>query len=156
MDNINWLYTWYFILYVKKFGGIFNICCSFMLCNTHGTCYLDTAVSVWSIYRYNVISFFDTLLNLTISFVYIFSRGFKHVLRVNGYCSWSQFRHLKMFMETMMLSWKFLRPITLVRAPMFLVFVCLFGIYLPTREFFTHMETSPLLVKGCKFWPMLI
>ena len=26
-------------------------------------------------------------------------------------------------METMMLSWKFLRPITLVRAPMFLVVV---------------------------------
>ena len=35
-----WLYTWYFILYVKKFGGFFNICCSFMLCNTHVTCYL--------------------------------------------------------------------------------------------------------------------
>ena len=35
------------------------------------------------------------------------------------------FRHLKkrhlLFMETIMLSWKFLRPITLVRAPMFLV-----------------------------------
>ena len=28
---------------------------------------------------------------------------------------------------------------------------CLFGIFRPTREFFTHMETSPLLVKGCKF-----
>ena len=25
----------------------------------------------------------------------------------------------------------------------------------PTREFFTHLETSPLSVKGCKFWPML-
>ena len=25
----------------------------------------------------------------------------------------------------------------------------------PTREFFTHMETSPLPVKGCKFWHML-
>ena len=31
-----WLYTWYFILYVKKFGGFFNFCCSF----THVTCYL--------------------------------------------------------------------------------------------------------------------
>ena len=35
------------------------------------------------------------------------------------------FRHLKkrhlLFMETIILSWKFLRPITLVRAPMFLV-----------------------------------
>ena len=39
-----WLYTWYFILYAKKIGGFFNICCSFMLCNT-----LYTAVSVWSI-----------------------------------------------------------------------------------------------------------
>ena len=35
------------------------------------------------------------------------------------------------------------------------MFVCLFGVYRPTREFFTHMETSPLPVKGCKFWPML-
>ena len=67
-----WLYTWYFILYVKKFGGFFNICCSFMLCNTHVTCYLYRSLCM--IY---VISFFDTPLNLTISFVYIFSRGFK-------------------------------------------------------------------------------
>ena len=38
-------------------------------------------------------------------------------------------------------------------------FVCffsfLFGVLRPTREFFTHMETSPLLVNGCKIWPML-
>ena len=33
--------------------------------------------------------------------------------------------------------------------------VCLFEVFRPTREFFTHMETSPLPVKGCKFWPML-
>ena len=32
---------------------------------------------------------------------------------------------------------------------------CLSWIFRPTREFFTHMETSPLPVKGCKFWPML-
>ena len=25
----------------------------------------------------------------------------------------------------------------------------------PTRKFFTHMETSPLPVKGIKFWPLL-
>ena len=31
-------------------------------------------------------------------------------------------------------------------------FVCLF---VPSREFFTHMETSLLPVKGCKFWPLL-
>ena len=30
-------------------------------------------------------------------------------------------------------------------------FICLFGVYRPTREFFTHVETSPLPVKGCKF-----
>ena len=35
------------------------------------------------------------------------------------------------------------------------VFVCLFGVYRPTQEVFTHMETSPLQVKGCKFWPLL-
>ena len=27
--------------------------------------------------------------------------------------------------------------------------------FCPTWEFFTHMETSPWPVKGCKFWPML-
>ena len=32
--------------------------------------------------------------------------------------------------------------------------VCL-ECYRPTREFFTHIETSPLSVKGCKFWPIL-
>ena len=31
----------------------------------------------------------------------------------------------------------------------------LFGVFRPTREFFTHIETSPLPVNGCKFWPML-
>ena len=29
------------------------------------------------------------------------------------------------------------------------LFVCFFGVYRPTREFFTHMETSKLPVKGC-------
>ena len=32
--------------------------------------------------------------------------------------------------------------------------VCMFGVC-PTREFFTHIETSPLPVKGCKFLLML-
>ena len=31
----------------------------------------------------------------------------------------------------------------------------LFGVFRPTQEFFTHLETSPLPVKGCKFLPML-
>ena len=35
------------------------------------------------------------------------------------------------------------------------MFACLFGVFRPTREFFTHLETSPLPVKGCKCWPML-
>ena len=40
------------------------------------------------------------------------------------------------------------------------VFVCLFvWSFCPTRYFFTHLETSPLTsplpVRGCKFWPML-
>ena len=30
-------------------------------------------------------------------------------------------------------------------------FVCLFKVYRPTREFFTHMKTSPLPVKISKF-----
>ena len=37
----------------------------------------------------------------------------------------------------------------------YLTKVCLFGVFRPTREFFTHMETSPLSLKGCKFWHML-
>ena len=28
--------------------------------------------------------------------------------------------------------------------------VCLFGVYRPTREFFTHVETSALPLKGFK------
>ena len=35
------------------------------------------------------------------------------------------------------------------------MFLCLCGIYRPTRESFTHMRMSPLPVKGCKFRPML-
>ena len=35
------------------------------------------------------------------------------------------------------------------------VFVCLFGVCRSIWEFFTHMETSPLPVKGCKCRPML-
>ena len=31
------------------------------------------------------------------------------------------------------------------------LFVCLFWVYLPTREFFTHMKTLPLPVNGCNF-----
>ena len=60
-----WLYTWYFILYVKKFGGFFNICCV-----THMSHAIYTAVSVWSINRYNVISF-------------LFSRGFKQIIDIH-------------------------------------------------------------------------
>ena len=33
-------------------------------------------------------------------------------------------------------------------------FVFGFLIDRPTEEFLNHMETSPLPVKGCKFWPM--
>ena len=33
--------------------------------------------------------------------------------------------------------------------------VCLLGVLRPTREFSIHIEKSPLLVKGFKFWPML-
>ena len=37
------------------------------------------------------------------------------------------------------------------------LFVCVFGVYRPTQEFFTHtcIETSPLPVKVCKVWLML-
>ena len=35
--------------------------------------------------------------------------------------------------------------------PQFVCLFCLFWIFRPIREFFTHMETSPLPEKGCKF-----
>ena len=35
------------------------------------------------------------------------------------------------------------------------LFVGLLEGFRPTREFLTYMETSPLPVKGYKFWPML-
>ena len=35
------------------------------------------------------------------------------------------------------------------------LFACLFGNFCPTRDFFTHLETSPLTVKGYKFSSML-
>ena len=33
---------------------------------------------------------------------------------------------------------------------------CLFGVFRPTQEFFTYMDTSPLPVKGYNFVPMLV
>ena len=63
MDNIDNIdYTQDTLLYMQRF----NICCV-----THMSHAIYTAVSVCSINRYNVISFFDTFLNLTISFIYI-------------------------------------------------------------------------------------
>ena len=49
-------------------------------------------------------------------------------------------------------------PISSIQTHLFffdLCLFCLFGVYRPTRKLFTHMETSPLPVKGCKFWPIL-
>ena len=61
------------MLYVKKFGIILNICWNVpFCCVTHRSHAIYTAVS-----RDGVISFFETPLNFTISFVYIFSRCFK-------------------------------------------------------------------------------
>ena len=37
----------------------------------------------------------------------------------------------------------------------FILFDCLFGDFSTTREFLTHLETSQLPVKGCKFLPLL-
>ena len=34
------------------------------------------------------------------------------------------------------------------------LFVCFFWGFRTTRDFLTHMETSPLPLKGCKFWPI--
>ena len=41
-------------------------------------------------------------------------------------------------------------PCPYVRNDQTYLFVCLGVFFRPTREFFTHMETSPLPVKGCK------
>ena len=34
------------------------------------------------------------------------------------------------------------------------VFVCLYGGFSPSREYFTQLETSPLTMRGNKFWPI--
>ena len=36
-----------------------------------------------------------------------------------------------------------------------ILFFCLFGFSRLIRKFFTHLEMSPLPMKGCNFWPML-
>ena len=50
------------------------------------------------------------------------------------------------FFQNMWNSWNYIN-----RSKFFYFLVCLFGVYRPIREFFTHMEKSPLPVKGCKF-----
>ena len=35
------------------------------------------------------------------------------------------------------------------------LFVCMFRIFHPTGEFFTHLEMLQLLARGYKFWPMI-
>ena len=42
-------------------------------------------------------------------------------------------------------------PYSCVKVICHCIFVSLIVVLRPTREFFTHMETSPLPVKGCKF-----
>ena len=41
-----------------------------------------------------------------------------------------------------------------LRYDLYILVACL-GFILPLEIFFTHMETSPLPMKDCKFWPML-
>jgi hypothetical protein len=36
--------------------------------------------------------------------------------------------------------------------PLDIITICLFTVLRPAQEFFTYMETSSLLVKGCKIW----
>ena len=48
---------------------------------------------------------------------------------------------------------KFCSAVNIVASPCF--FVCLFGVFRPTQEYFTNMEKSPLPMEGCKLWPML-
>ena len=44
---------------------------------------------------------------------------------------------------------------SLLVGTLFRVFLCLNGFFSFHSRIFTHMETSPLPVKGCKFWRML-
>ena len=37
----------------------------------------------------------------------------------------------------------------------YLLLTSLFVVFRPIREFFNHLETSPLTVKGCQFWRMI-
>ena len=53
------------------------------------------------------------------------------------------FRHAMYFISLLIL-----RLVT-VQILIVLIFFCLLGFFRPSRELFTHMETSPLPVKGC-------
>ena len=101
------------------------------------------------------------------SFVYIFSRGFKQIIDIHiANCVNSKrllfmvFRHLKtrhlLFMESIVLSWKFLRPITLVRAPMFLV-KCMFKLFDTHYKwihfcYVTFMQTKYIVLMTYYIW----
>ena len=107
----------------KVIRCFFNICCSFFLCNTCHILYIPQSLDMTSYHFSRHLSG----ANLTISFAYIFSRGFNKgsprnspvIFALSNKYAKDTFNVL--FMETMMLSWKFLRSINLVRAPMFLV-----------------------------------
>ena len=84
MDN--WLYIWYFLWNSMVFLTFVVPFC----CVTHRSHDIFTAVSI-----YSVISFFETPLNLTVSFVYIFSRGLnKGSPRNSSTCTWFTFKYL--------------------------------------------------------------
>ena len=46
-------------------------------------------------------------------------------------------------------------PVKLNRKKPYKVCFCLFVVLHPSLEFISNMETSPLTVKGCKFWSIL-
>ena len=64
----------------------------------------------------------------------------------------SRIKQLGTMITMMKAEW----PYNLVRLiTMISLFVILFGVLRPTLEFFNPMETTPLPMNGCKFWPIL-
>ena len=119
-----------FFVCVIFFCFLFYICCSFF-CLTHRSHAIYAAVS-----RYGVISSFETPLNLTISFVTIFSRGFKQRIssELDGYFSLSNEyancgNNDALFQISLAHNFGACTNVSCN---------CLFGVYRPTREFFTQ------------------
>ena len=96
-----------------------------------------------------------------------------HIVFHRGYCSFNKHIQIltncfsldlplekQMFIKCYLCVWIKLSKETFTAStcnslPLSLICFCLLGVYRLNRKLFTHMETSPLPMNGCAFWPIL-